>query len=85
MLRKVVEEAVCAKYQIRKEVGANFVAKQNSSRIWRGLVWATELLSKGLRWRVNNGKTTCFWKDVWVGTGPLGVGLETLLDNEQGK
>lgn len=30
---------MCTKYKVKKEMGANFVAKANASQIWKGIAW----------------------------------------------
>lgn len=30
-------------------------------------MWGADLLRKGLRWRVANGKRVFFWEDIWLG------------------
>lgn len=40
--------------------------KSNSSIIWKGFVWARELLLVGLRKRVGNGLAIDFFKDPWI-------------------
>ena len=32
---------------------------------------ARDILAKGTKWTVGNGKNISFWKDWWYGDGPL--------------
>lgn len=48
-----------------------FIAKSNSSFVWRDIVNSIPLLQKGLYMIVCNGMTTSFWNDTWVGKVPL--------------
>lgn len=36
------------------------------SYLWRSLLWGRELLSKGLRYRIGDGKNTFMFKDPWL-------------------
>lgn len=51
----------------------NFRPKQKSTHIWKGIVWGDELLRKGLRWEVKNGRSVKFWEDDWLERGLLCV------------
>lgn len=49
----------------------------NSSYIWRSLIWCRELLRKGLRWRVCKGDKIATFKDQWI----PGVKPQQPMDN----
>lgn len=55
-----------AKYEIGDGGPLVFKAKQQSSQIWKGLVWGSELLHMGLRWHINNGTKALLTKDRWL-------------------
>ena len=46
---------------------------ENASWIWKGLMGARQLIEKGVRRRIGNGKSTKIWEDSWI------------PDNHQGK
>lgn len=60
-----------AKYKIKEGDGAHFKVKQRASNVWRGVLWGADLLRKGLRWSVGNGRTVSFWKEIWLCDTPL--------------
>lgn len=66
----VWHEVLRAKYGVADVDGAYFRGKQNSTLIWRGVVcvWGggCQLLRRGLRKEVTNGRCMQFWKDVWL-------------------
>lgn len=33
---------------------------------WRGVVWGKELLCKGLKWRIGNGRSIGVFRDEWI-------------------
>lgn len=45
--------------------------KHSSSTAWKGILDSRDLLLKGLRWSVGNGKTIKFWTFNWVYPFPL--------------
>ena len=45
--------------------------KQYSSNAWQGIVIGADVIRKGIRSRILNGKNTLFWRDIWVGHLPL--------------
>ena len=47
------------------------VPKPSSWNLWKGLVAASEILRKGNRKRVHDGRDTLFWRDTWSGDSPL--------------
>lgn len=65
------EETRCkimrAKYGIAEDTLPTFKHKQRETQIWKGIVWASDLLREGLRWTSSNGKIIGFWQDVWTG------------------
>lgn len=65
------------KYKVNEEGVWQFKHKQQASQIWKGVLWSSELLRTGLRWRITNGKSALFWKDKWAGD-------ETLMNQRWG-
>lgn len=49
----------------------NASAKSHHSPLWKDIVQGREILEKGLRRRIGNGKDTSLWYHWWVGEGPL--------------
>ena len=45
--------------------------KQISLNAWQGIVIGADVIQKGKRSRILNGKNTLFWRDIWVGDLPL--------------
>ncbi|XP_031120628.1 uncharacterized protein LOC116023758 [Ipomoea triloba] len=43
----------------------------NASWGWRSILKGRDILTKGLKWRVSDGKSINFWGDWWVGDRPL--------------
>lgn len=43
------------------------------SLFWKGVMWATQAVKMGYRWKVGDGKSIKFWEDVWFGTSPLSI------------
>ena len=46
------------------------IRKQHSSNAWQSIV-GSNVLRKGMKARVSNGKDTLFWRDSWLGDIPL--------------
>lgn len=42
-----------------------------ASYTWKSIQKGKELLKKGTRWAIGDGKQTKFWTDLWVGDEPL--------------
>lgn len=57
-------EALRSKYGVKDEDSAHLRLRQRSSQVWRGVVRGTELLRKGLKWKIENGEVAAFWKDI---------------------
>ena len=45
---------------------SELVSKQGSSNAWKGITSSVEILHKGSRADVRNGKFTLFWRDKWL-------------------
>ncbi|KAL7211807.1 hypothetical protein ACSBR2_014628 [Camellia fascicularis] len=45
--------------------------KKNSSHCWRSICKHRDVLRKGVKWIVGNGKDISFWTDWWCGKQPL--------------
>ena len=45
--------------------------KQISSNAWQGIVIGADVIKKGRRSTILNGKNTLFLRDIWVGDLPL--------------
>ncbi|KAK3188605.1 hypothetical protein Dsin_028166 [Dipteronia sinensis] len=41
-------------------------SRQDASFIWKSLCWGKEVLEKGLRWRVGDGKSIHIYSDKWI-------------------
>lgn len=57
----------------------------SSSRFWKGVMWAAQVVKIGCRWVVGNGCKIHFWEDTWFGSSPLSVQYWNLYEicNEQ--
>lgn len=55
------------KYGISEEGPFMFKSKQRESGVWNGIVWSSNLLRSGLRWRIGNRMKASFWLDKWLG------------------
>jgi hypothetical protein len=38
----------------------------NPSVFWKGSMWASRAVKFGYKWKIGNGRTIRFWKNVWV-------------------
>lgn len=56
-----------AKYKADNLQDIQTTTNQNPSFIWRGICWSRGLVEQGLGRIVNNGSSTFFWTDRWVG------------------
>ena len=59
---KVIAKKVIGEISLKK-----LNKKQGSSNTWRGITTVAEILRKGARIRVYNGRDTLFWRDLWLG------------------
>lgn len=64
---------VRSKYGLSLTEPPLFKHKSRTSVVWRGLVWASELLRSGVRWEVRDGKHVLFWTDLWLHDVTLGI------------
>lgn len=71
------------KYRVKEEDKADLRLKARSSQVWKGVVWGSELVRRGLKWSVGNDKRIVFWKDIWLGDKPLREELQTLIGAEE--
>ncbi|XP_020874985.1 uncharacterized protein LOC110226750 [Arabidopsis lyrata subsp. lyrata] len=44
--------------------------KWQSSHAWRSILQGNQLLAKGIKWIIGNGKTVNIWKDNWLPSSP---------------
>lgn len=73
-----------SKYGQQKNGPATFKYKQKAFQTRKGLEWASDLLCKGLIWKVVDGRRICFWKDCWIADEPLQqVGERTDTNNDE--
>lgn len=66
MWKRVVD----AKYGTKKP-NILCCADPHPSTFWKGVMWATQAVKIGYRWKVGNGKLVKFWEDIWFGSSPL--------------
>lgn len=50
---------------------SNLLLKHNCSTTWKGIMFGSQLLKKGLVWRLSKGDNIDFWKDKWFGDDSL--------------
>lgn len=48
-----------------------FKNKLNASNVWRGIVWSSKIIARGLKWAIKNGSKVAFWTDEWVKEQPF--------------
>lgn len=63
-----------AKYDCGSGEIPKMVKKQESSRLWEGIVNSWDKVLEGFVWKVNDGLSVRFWQDAWV------MGLSKLVD-----
>lgn len=74
-----------SKYAIKDDDGIHF-KKYTSSQIWKGVLWGAELLSRGLKWGVRNGRCVAFWTDSWLEQQPLcELSLSPISEEDMGQ
>jgi hypothetical protein len=54
--------------------------RQNDSQFWKKLLSLREVFFKHCKVVVGNGYKTSFWKNSWIGDGPLAVKFPVLFD-----
>lgn len=55
--------------QVRYYKNSNFLAANacfNPSFIWRRILWGKQVIKKGIRWCIGNGKRIAVYKDKWL-------------------
>ena len=60
-----------AKYMKGEMDLAKIKMKPSSSIVWRGIVEGTNVVRKGKRAKIYNGRDTFFWRDPWMRDIPL--------------
>ncbi|BBN67603.1 Polynucleotidyl transferase, ribonuclease H-like superfamily protein [Prunus dulcis] len=58
---------IVQKDQDRSLLAAPNLKFLNCSSTWRGILFGSQIVSKGFKWRVGNGDKILFWKDNWAG------------------
>ncbi|CAL8991457.1 unnamed protein product [Prunus brigantina] len=56
--------------RVDKTTYQEVIAKVQKSA-WRGVLYGTSTISKGIKWRVGSGDNVRFWTDNWLSCGPL--------------
>lgn len=58
-------------------------AKSTSSMVWKSILEARDLIDKGARWRVSNGKNIKIWEHRWLPT-PASFKVQSPISIHQG-
>lgn len=58
--REALFEVLKSKYNVEMEDGTYFKEKQRPTQLWKGIVLGTELLRRGLQWKVHDGEMIFF-------------------------
>ena len=64
-------QVIAGKYMRGEANITKLTKKIGTSNLWKGVTEAAHILSTGLRRKVYNGEDTLFWRDTWLGEGPL--------------
>lgn len=75
-------EVIKAKY-LTKEFFLQVQPKANASYTWKSILWAKELLEKGITWAVSSGTNVRFWLDTWLHNQPLDLEASTPLTEQE--
>jgi hypothetical protein len=76
---KLWVQVMRAKYKCGFLSTPNITTRSNSSNVWKVIVKAWEQVKPHLRWVINDGHGTRFWKDCWIPN--CGVLAEQYLDS----
>lgn len=49
----------------------NINVEQGGSMIWKNSQKLKNIIRKGIKWKVGNGRRVLFWEDVWILDHPL--------------
>jgi mannosylglycoprotein endo-beta-mannosidase len=63
---KLWVQVMRAKYKCGFLSTPNITTRSNSSNVWKAIVKAWEQVKPHLRWVINDGHGTRFWKDCWI-------------------
>jgi hypothetical protein len=77
------EDTLCCKLLRNKYLGDNGIAsykRKNGSQFWKGLMAVRQDISRGMVYKIGNGKKARFWQDVWIGTCALRVAFPGIYE-----
>lgn len=58
-------------------------ANAQSSYTWRSVIKGQDVLKRGLKWVIGNGRTVRFWIDVWIGNALLSTAAMGPISTEE--
>lgn len=61
------------KGQIPKQALISTWPNRPASHLWRSIVDTKQVLEKGVKWVIGDGKSVSIWHDWWVGDKPLAL------------
>jgi hypothetical protein len=77
------DDTLCCKLLRNKYLGDNGIAsykRNNGSQFWKGLMAVRKDISRGVVYKIGNGKKARFWQDVWIGTCALRVAFPGIYE-----
>jgi hypothetical protein len=77
------DETLCCKLLRNKYLRDNGIAsykRNNGSQFWKGLMAVRKDISRGMVYKIGNGKKARFWQDVWIGTCALRVAFPGIYE-----
>jgi hypothetical protein len=77
------DDTLCCKLLRNKYLGDNGIASYkriNGSQFWKGLMAVRKDISRGMVYKIGNGKNARFWQDVWIGTCALRVAFPGIYE-----
>lgn len=58
---------------VRNHIPSSWPKNKPASFIWRSILDTKEVLEKGIKWVIGDGKTVSIWHDWWCGDKPLAI------------